>query len=136
LVLARGRREYRGRKKADIFVEFVEAVSQARASDQLRRVLRINKAGQGGAVLSRKITTDTRGVGENAVTTTVTEEKLTPPDWKADAWHLARTDPKNWGHRERVELTGTDSGPIRIVQIEAVAPRVEAAAPAEAPPGS
>jgi hypothetical protein len=61
------------------------------------------------------------------VTTTVTEEKLAPQDWRADAWHLARTDPKNWGHREKVELSGTDQGPIKIVQIEVVEPAVEPA---------
>jgi hypothetical protein len=119
---ARGDGAHKDRKKKDIYAEFAEAVRQARASDQLRRVLRINKAGQGGAVLARKVTTETRGEGASAVTTTVTEEKLAPPDWRADAWHLARTDPKHFGRRERVELTGESGEPIKIKQIEAVEP--------------
>jgi hypothetical protein len=40
-------------------------------------------------------------------------DKAADTQWQAAAWKLERRNPKAWGRREHLELTGADSGPIR-----------------------
>lgn len=35
-------------------------------------------------------------------------------NWTAAAWWLERTDPENWGKRDRVEMTGADGGAMEM----------------------
>jgi hypothetical protein len=41
-------------------------------------------------------------------------QDATADNWQAAAWYLERTNPKKWGRRETVEITGEDGGPIRV----------------------
>ena len=36
-------------------------------------------------------------------------------DWKAAAWYLERTRQKTYGRAERVEMTGADGEPMKMV---------------------
>lgn len=83
--------------KAPIYANFADAIAQARAQDEMRRIGRIEQAGRGGAVIYRKTTTYADG-------RMVTEERTAPPDWEADSWHLERSQPDVWGRRERLDV--------------------------------
>ncbi len=83
--------------KAHIYAEFSEAIMQARAQDEMRRIGRIEQAARGGAVTYHKTTTYEDG-------RTITEERTAPPEWQADAWYLERRLPDSWGKKERVDV--------------------------------
>lgn len=40
-------------------------------------------------------------------------------NWQADAWWLERMQPGRWGRKDRLEVTGSEGGPILIEQVEA-----------------
>lgn len=95
--IQRGLGTHASRSKTPLYAEFAEAVLRARALDEARRVARIEAAGKGGAVTYRKTTRYPDGRD-------ITEERLAPPDWQADAWHLERTRTAEWGRKERVDM--------------------------------
>lgn len=66
------------------YLEFTEAVERARSVAEMRHVLNITKAAE------------------------------TDGTWQASAWWLERSFPKRWGRQARVEVTGTDGGPIQV----------------------
>lgn len=39
--------------------------------------------------------------------------------WQADAWWLERFNPKDWGRKDRIEMTGEGGGPIQVEQLQA-----------------
>jgi transposase-like protein len=80
------------------YVDFVDAVSRARAVDEARRIARINQAAQGGVVVHEKTTTFTDG-------RTVVERTLAPPEWRADAFVLERRYAERWGRKVQADLT-------------------------------
>lgn len=100
-----------GQKVSAYFATFFDALSRAKAQDEARRVLRINQAGQGGAVIYEKTITHADGH-------VTTEVRRTPPDWQADSWHLERSQPDVWGRRERLDL--------RITMIQQAAEKIAA----------
>lgn len=44
-------------------------------------------------------------------------QKAAQNNWQASAWYLERSDPQNWGKRERHEISGPDGNPIETVAI-------------------
>lgn len=90
------------RRATTPYAEFAEALARAKAQDMARRVARINQAGQGGAALYEKVieTLDEDG----RVTKRVSDIRRAPPDWRADAWHLERAYPKEFGDRQVLAL--------------------------------
>ena len=44
-------------------------------------------------------------------------QKAAQTNWQASAWYLERSDPTNWGKRERHEVSGPDGKPIETVAI-------------------
>src|SRR5438309_447326 len=65
------------RPATPIYAQFAQAIARARAQDEARRVLRINQAGKGGAVVYRKTTDTLNRTGE--VVKRVTEERYKEP---------------------------------------------------------
>jgi transposase-like protein len=80
------------------YVDFVDAITRARAVDEARRTARINQAAQGGAVVHEKTTTFADG-------RTVVERTLAPPEWRADAFVLERRYAERWGRKVQADLT-------------------------------
>jgi len=99
--LRRGENRHHARKQTSLYAQFARAVARAKAQDEARRILRINQAGQGGTVIER--TTTTR-VLKDGTQITDTRERYSEPNWQADAWHLERTRPDDWGRRERLDI--------------------------------
>ena len=66
-----------------IYSDLAEAIKNAEARDQARRLERLEEAAIGGALVSR--TTISRKDGE-----TVETEKFTSPAWQADGWGMER----------------------------------------------
>jgi len=96
--IARGEGRHHARPSKEPYATFAQDIKKARATDEARRVLRINQAGQGGAVTYEYTMTYPDGRVEREV-------KRAAPQWQADAWHLERSRPDQWGRRERVALT-------------------------------
>lgn len=93
--------------KADerIFLEFVEAVEEARAEAEARIVESLQRQALGGEVLEvSEVETDDGEIVRNFT--------LSRPDWRAQAWWLERSFPERYGRR--VEVSGPDQGPIAV----------------------
>jgi hypothetical protein len=110
--IRRGEGVNRRRPASPRFVSFARAVEKAKAQDEARRVARINQAGQGGAVTHRKTVETVDKAGQ--VTRRIIEEHKAPPDWRADAFHLERTRPEEWGRRDHVDH-GVDNNSLAAV---------------------
>jgi hypothetical protein len=87
---------------------FREAVTRARAIDEERRVENIAAAGSGGFVLETVEITKPDGTVEK-------RERRMGPDWRADAWMLERTRPKDYGRRMVLAGEGEDGAiPVEV----------------------
>lgn len=75
---------------SDESIEFFEAVTRARAEAEIRNVSLIQKA--------------------------ASDPKL----WNAAAWWLERSHPTRWGRQQRVELTGSNGGPVQVEDPRAI----------------
>lgn len=140
LWLARGQRVVQGMPPKEPFIQFFQAITQARAQDEARRVLRINQAGQGGQVVYRRETQvtyrKTTTYKDGSVTveerSTPGEERYAQADWAADAWHLERSRPDDWGRKDRVDLRLTIERAAQQVADELGLTKEEVLAEAEA----
>jgi len=93
------RGEGRAKRSAEArYVEFVEAITRARAFDEARRLARLEQAGRGGAVVHEKTTQYADG-------RVITERTYAPPEWRCDAWYLEHAYPDRWGRRVQADLS-------------------------------
>jgi hypothetical protein len=106
--LARGEGRDPDRPATPLYAAFAVAIEKARAADEARRILRINQAGQGGAIVHEKTVTYPDG-------RVLREVRRSAPDWQSDAWHLERTRPERYGRKAQIDLS---------VDIRAMAARV------------
>ena len=109
--LARGHGQDPHRRQTPLYAAFAEAVEKARASDELRRMGRLEQAAKGGQVLSEKIVHYADG-------RIVTERQYTRPEWTADAWVLERTRPEQYGRRDRLHVQFEIERAARLVAAE------------------
>ena len=98
--IRRGDGTHHNRTALEPYATFAKDIKKAYAEDEARRVLRINQAGQGGAVLYEKTITYPDGHIEREV-------KRASPQWQADAWHLERTRPDVYGRKDKVDVRMT-----------------------------
>lgn len=80
------------------YADFADGVKKAEAEAITRRVARIDKAGEGGALLSRRVTYNHKTDVET------TEETYAQPQWTADAWLLERRYADDFGRRDKIEV--------------------------------
>jgi hypothetical protein len=85
------------RPTSPLYAAFAAAVTHAKASDEIRRIARIDAAARGGAVVHEETTTYPDG-------RQVTKRHYAPPDWRADAFHLEAAYRERWGKQQRVDL--------------------------------
>jgi hypothetical protein len=96
LWMERGEHRHPNRPATPQLVTFVAAVKKAEAQDEVRRLLRISQAGQGGVVVYERTITHPDGRVEREV-------RRTAPQWQCDAWVLERKFPDRWGKRMQVQ---------------------------------
>lgn len=101
------------------FVDFVDAITRARAKANMRAV----DAFRSGLLPSTVKEITTEEYSETRVTAegksyeyktkhTRTTVRTSPPEWRAGVQWLARRDKENWS--ERIEATGKDGGAIDV----------------------
>ncbi|MEV7011735.1 hypothetical protein [Streptosporangium sp. NPDC051022] len=107
----------------ELFRDFRDAVTRARAEAEAEMVDVVVLAAKGGAVV--KEVTRTRPDGSEE-----TETQYTPPDGKVALEYLARTRGKDWRPVKAVEVSGPDGGAVHLshgVNLDALAARVSKA---------
>ena len=107
----RGEGIHSARPSTPQLAAFAAAVKKAEAQDEVRRLLRINQAGQGGAIIYERTLTHPDGRIEREV-------KRTAPQWQADAWHLERKYPDRYGRRMQADLRVQVNEVVREVAAE------------------
>jgi hypothetical protein len=86
------------RPSTPAYASFAQAITHAKASDEIRRIARIDAAARGGAVIHEETTTFPDG-------RQVTKRHYAPPDWRADAFHLEAAYRERWGKRLQADLS-------------------------------
>jgi hypothetical protein len=97
--VARGEGRHHARSSKEPYATFARDIKKALATDEARRLLRINQAGQGGLITYERTLTYPDGRVEREI-------KRTAPQWQADAWHLERCYPERYARTvQKVALT-------------------------------
>jgi len=99
------------RPSTPAYAQFAQAITHAKASDEIRRIARIDAAARGGAVIHEKTTRFPDG-------RVVTETQRAAPDWRADAFHLERACAERWGKRMQADLRVQIDQMVREVAAE------------------
>ncbi len=94
--------------------EFREAVLDARAHAESAIVLSINQAVRGGAPIAEEaVVVDGKPVlGPDG--RPLFNRRFSRPDARLGLEFLARTQPRRFGRREQLAITGEDGGPVRV----------------------
>jgi hypothetical protein len=95
--MRRGSGTDKARRPTGPYAAFAAQVRQKAAQFEATCVARIERAAEGGEVVSRKTTAHANG-------TVTTEEHYTRPEWTASAWLLERSYPDRWGRKDRLDL--------------------------------
>lgn len=129
---AREEAERTGQPPADaeaVYVEFVDAVSRARARAESKAVSVVQRAMVGGFILSEEPLQDANG---DPVLSPSTGEVLykrtySQPDGRLALQYLERSRPGEWGRQptSRVEVTGAEGGPVQVEQSVVIASLAE-----------
>jgi hypothetical protein len=98
-------------KPRSIFSHFSRNLERARGYAAKKRVARITASAKGGAVTARRISSRIHADGTKTETT---DEKRTAPQWQADAWVLARTEPELFGDRKTIDHTGQATVDVNV----------------------
>jgi transposase-like protein len=88
------------------YASFARDIKRAESDAKLLAIGVVRSAMLGGQVLSRE--TVERVDAKGRVTTRVTRETLSKPEWTAAMTWLERRFPREWGRIDRVEMTVTD----------------------------
>jgi hypothetical protein len=115
----------RGRKEADrlrnsdvdpdpqesLFLEFFHTHKKSLADGELKDLGTILKASEDQyEIVETQAATETEPAK--------TEKKLLRRgEWQAAAWRQERRQPKRWGKKDAVEVTGKNKGPIEVVEV-------------------
>jgi hypothetical protein len=94
----RGEGTHSTRPCTPLYADFAEALARARAQDEARRILRLNQAAQGGALIYEKVTTFPDG-------REVREVRHAEPNVQADMFHLERAYRERWGRSLQADVT-------------------------------
>lgn len=100
-----------------VYVEFRDALALARARAEERAVSTINRAMQGGQIISEEPIVDLNGeVQRDDAGRILYKRTYTQPDGRLALAYLARSSPDRWGQNaaQRLELTGPGGSPVQV----------------------
>jgi hypothetical protein len=89
------------------YVDFLGAITRARAEAESRHVRNVERIAMGGQVTELREEVAPDG-------TKVTTKKVSIGDWRASMAYLERVNTQRWGRRQTVEVTGADGGPVQV----------------------
>jgi hypothetical protein len=115
-------------------IQFLKAVTRAKADDESRRIAEIDKVGCGGQTLEER--SRERFNKDGKVTSRFTSKRYAPADWKAHAWLLERRNAKQWGRRREsriARITRVLQCPATDQRLRHVVPPTDRSLPALTP---
>lgn len=119
-----GEGPHRARPSHKPYAAFAEALRQAWAQDEARRILQITEAAKGGQVVYERTTTSADG-------RISVEKRYAQAQWTAHMTHLERTRPETWARKQMVELRTQIDEAVKKVSDETGIPVAELLAEAQ-----
>jgi hypothetical protein len=103
-----------GTARDRVFADFAAAIADARAKAAVSNIVELRAASRGGQVIASttEVVETVNADGEIVERRTITRETRQRPDWRGNAFWLARQYPDDFGQVERHELTGKEGGPV------------------------